>query len=284
MKKFVLTAILAAILTGCGGGDSDAPAGPVAVPQRLVGEVIAYVPQIASSELDTNAGYAGNLTASYALQAAGKAHMLDLGFVRDADAEAKLVAYAKEHGTLLTPGVRVLVADELYWHPNDPAADDVDVLQHRLEAFTTAAALVRKHIPQARVGVTITPYAMIGRTNSMEYAKRAIALSDWVGTDPYWFGGDNVKELNDWSHSFSAVAKQANPAVETWFIAQAFKMPEWDTATFNAFTKEQLAAAEGYDHILFFGWQFVSEIDTSAAGMHFGAETKALFSKYLKAQ
>jgi len=80
------------------------------------------------------------------------------------------------------------------------------------------------------------------------------------------------------------VAKQANPAVETWFIAQAFKMPEWDTATFNAFTKEQLAAAEGYDHILFFGWQFVSEIDTSAAGMHFGAETKALFSKYLKAQ
>lgn len=284
MKKFFLACLLAALLGACGGGGSDtaaaaAPA-PVAV-QGLVGEIIATPSHIASSELETTAGYAGNVTASYAIQAAGKAPLLALLFMRDADAEAKLARYVQENGSLLTPGVRVLIADELFW--KGPSGLDTDeVLQPQLEAFRTAASTVRRYIPQAKVGITITPYATSGRPNTLEYAKRAIALADWVGTDPYWLGGDNVQELHDWSRTFDAVAKQANPAVETWFIAQAFKFPGWDTATYNRFVAQQLEYAENYDHILFFGWQFVSEIDNTTAGMYFAPETRALYSKYLK--
>jgi hypothetical protein len=284
MKKFLVTTLLAVILAGCGGGGSNPAGAPNAAPQRLVGEIVATPAQVTNGDLATNAGYAGNLPASYAVQAAGKAPMLDLLFVRSAGAEARLAEYAKQNAALLTPGVRVLIADELFWNP-DAAAPDADaILQPQLAAFADAVALVRKYLPQAKVGATITPYAMIGHPNSLEYAKRAVALVDWVGTDPYWLGGDNVQALEDWSRTFNGIAKRANPAVETWFIAQAFKLPAWDTATFNAFTRQQLATAESYDAILFFGWQFVSEIDISAAGMNFPAETRALFGKYLKAR
>lgn len=51
---------------------------------------------------------------------------------------------------------------------------------------------------------------------------------------------------------------------------------------FNSFTIEQLGYADQYDHILFFGWQYVSEIDSSTAGKLFSVETKALYKKYLK--
>ena len=70
--------------------------------------------------------------------------------------------------------------------------------------------------------------------------------------------------------------------METWFIAQAFKMPSWDLTTFNGFIAEELTYAAGYDGVLFFGWQFVSEIDMAAAGMNFTPETKLLYKKYLK--
>jgi hypothetical protein len=284
MKRFLLAALLlAAILTGCGGGGSGAVTAPAAARQRLVGEVLETPAQASTGDLATNAGYAESLPASYAIQAAGKAPVLDFIFVGDADAEAELTGYVQQNAPLLTPGVRVLLADELFWQSGQ-TPDAPEALQPQLDALAAAVALVRKHIPQAKVGFTITPYAMIGRPNSLEYAKRAIALVDWVGTDPYWLGGDNVQALNDWSRGFNAMAKQANPAVETWFIAQAFKLPGWDTATFNAFTKEQLAAAESCDNIMFFGWQFVSEIEPGAAGMFFPADTRALFSKYLKAQ
>jgi hypothetical protein len=288
MKKLLVSTLLAVALTACGGGGSSnfvsAATAATAAPQRLVGEIVATPAQVTNGDLATNAGFAGNLPASYAIQAAGKAQMLDLQFVRGAGGEAQLVEYAKQNTSLLTPGVRVLVADELFWNPDSAAPDSDATLQPQLAAFADAVALVRKYVPQARVGVTITPYAMIGHPNSLEYAKRALALVDWVGTDAYWLGGDNVQALEDWSRTFNATAKQANPRVETWFIAQAFKMPAWDTATFNAFTQQQLATAESYDAILFFGWQFVSEIDISAAGMNFPAATRAMFSKYLKAR
>ena len=78
------------------------------------------------------------------------------------------------------------------------------------------------------------------------------------------------------------MAKQANPKVETWFIAQAFKLADWDLTNFNGFIAEQLGYSDQYDHILFFGWQYVSEIDSSTAGKFFPAASKALYKKYLK--
>ena len=77
-------------------------------------------------------------------------------------------------------------------------------------------------------------------------------------------------------------AKAANASVETWFIAQAFKLTSSDTATFNSFIAEELVHAEQYDNILFFGWQYVSELDRSSVGANFSPETKQLYQKYLK--
>ncbi len=291
MQKFVAVALLATLLSACGGAGPDAAGAPRRPEsQQLIGEVIATPSEIASAELETNAGYAGNVTASNALQAARKENLLDLLFMLDgardkiADgAEARLAQYVRDNANLLTGGVRVLVADEVFLNPAG-TSDTQAVLQPQLDALRDAASMVRRYIPQARIGITVSPYATTGRPNTLAYAKRAIALVDWVGTDPYWLGDPgNVQALDDWSSSFNALAKQANPAVETWFIAQAFKDPAWDGATFNRFIASQLAYAEQYDNILFFGWQFTSELGSSAAGMNFPPETRRLYSKYLKA-
>jgi hypothetical protein len=294
MKNFILLSLLAGALAGCGGGSGTATA-PVPVIQKLVGEIIATPAEIASSELKTTAGYAGNVSASSALQAAGKENLLDMLFMlngagtngRDRskisdDAAAKLAQYVRDSGHLLTPGVRVLIADEVFWNPPDTRDTD-EVLQPQLEALRAAVSMIRQHIPQAKVGITVSPYAVAGRPHTLEYISKAVAVVDWVGTDPYWFGDNaNLQSLDDWSRTFNAVAKQANPRVETWFIAQAFKAPAWDSATFNRFITAQLSYAEQYDHVLFFGWQFTSELNGESAGINFPPDTKQLYRKYLK--
>lgn len=294
MKKLIAAWLIAIGMLGCGGGGTDT--GPGSPPTgRLVGEIIGTPAEIQSAELVSNAGYTGYVPTSNALQDAGKQNLLDMLFVFHGagtvgrshnkvadDAEAKLAQYVADNQRLLTPGVRVLIMDEVYWNPPD-ASDAVQVLQPQLDALQAGVALVRKYIPHAKVGITVTPYAASGRPNTLAYIQRAVALVDWVGTDPYWFGdAGNVQELHAWSGSFHGIAKQANPRVETWFIAQAFKDPRWDTTTFNAYMAQQLAYADQYDHLIFFGWQHTSELDSTFAGRHFSAETKRVYSKYLK--
>lgn len=290
-NRTILAAVMAMALGACGGGGSgspeiaQAPAPSLTLAptsQRLIAEIIASPAHIASSPLKVNAGYAGNLPASYAIQAAGQSPILDLLFVQGPDAREKLIAYAEANAALLKPGTRVLVADEVFWSSGDMGADTPAVLQPKLEKLMEAVALVRTYLPEVKVGITLTPYAAENRPNTLEYSKRAITLVDWVGTDPYWMGGDNQAWLNTWARDFPIVAKGYNNNVETWYIAQGFKMPEWDTATFNAIIKQQLVHAAAYDHVMVFGWQFVSEIDNRAAGMHFTSETRALYSDYLK--
>ena len=295
MKKLIVALLVSVCLVACGGGGSSsgAPAAPQG--QKLVGEIFAVPSEIGTAELQANAGYSGNLPMSRAIQSAGKQNLLDLLFMfspGDAqgrprssiapDAEQKLIQYANDNSDLLVPGIRVLISDEVFWNTTDPS-DTTAALQPQLDALKAAVALVRKYIPTASIGITVTPYATFGRPTTLEYVKKAIAEVNWVGTDPYWLGDPaSIQSLHDWSRTFHSMAKQSNPTVETWFIAQAFKMSPWDLGTFNSFIATQLGYAEQYDNILFFGWQFVSEIDISTAGMNFPPETKRLYQKYLR--
>lgn len=198
------------------------------------------------------------------------------------DAEQRLLRYIQDNRDLLEPGVRVLLFDEVFWDPYSQS-DSMEVLQPQFDSLRAAVALVRKHLPKVSIGITVTPYASFGKPNTLEFTKQVIALVDWVGTDPYWFGvQEDLARLHDWSRSFHALAKQANPRVETWFIAQAFKFAAWDSATFNSFIAEQLRYANQYDHIMFFGWQYVSELDPTTAGAFFPPETKRVYASYLK--
>ncbi len=198
------------------------------------------------------------------------------------DAEQRLLRYIQDNRDLLGPGVRVLLFDEVFWDPYSQN-DSVDVLQPQLEALRAGIALVRKHLPRVSIGITVTPYASFDKPNTLAFTKQVLALVDWVGTDPYWFGvQEDVPRLHNWSRTFHALAKQANPRVETWFIAQAFKFAAWDSATYNRFIAEQLRYAEQYDHIMFFGWQYVSELDPTTAGAFFPPETKRVYASYLK--
>lgn len=301
-----------ALLAACGGGGGGSPPGgggepsPPPARQQLIGEVVNLPEQVTASELNTSAGYAGNdgiLATSTAIQAAGKQNLLDLGFVlapaspgiarhtqTTPDAEQQLARYARDHAALLVPGIRLLVADEVFLNPlaaatepGAPAVDDGAVMQRQLDAIQQALAMVRRVMPQASVGITVSPYATFGRPQTLDYIKKAIALADWVGTDPYWLDdGTPVQLLHDWSRTFPALAKAANPKVETWLIAQAFKLPVWHTDGFNSYMAQHLGYAPLYDNVLFFGWQFTSELDPRSAGMYFPAETKRLYQKYLR--
>lgn len=288
--------VCAACLASCGGGASSQ--GPAPAPkQRLVGEVFATPAEIPTAQIVSNAGYAGNLPMSRAIRDAGKQNLLDMLFMfRPSfvsgqgqpiklfapDAAQKLLEYASTNADLLLPGIRVLILDEIFWNPPNQSDDPV-LLQLQLDALKTAVAVVRNIIPNAAIGITVTPYATFGRPNTLDYIRRAVALVDWVGTDPYWLGDPaNIGGLHDWSRTFHGMAKAANASVETWFIAQAFKLTSSDTATFNSFIAEELVHAEQYDNILFFGWQYASELDGSSVGANFSPETKRLYQKYLK--
>jgi hypothetical protein len=278
MNKLIAALLVSLSLLACGGGGSE----PVPPHQQLVGEVFDVASEWPTAELKSTFVYTGKLTTSRAAQAAGKQNILDLLFMSSPDAEQTLVQYTKDNSDLLVPGVRVLIDDEVFWDTADPN-DGIEALQAQLDALSRSATMIRRYIPQASIGVTITPYATFARPNTLEYIKKLIPLVDWVATDPYWLGDKaNIQALHDWSRTFNTLAKTANPKVETWFIAQAFKMPSWDLTTFNGFIAEELTYAAGYDGVLFFGWQFVSEIDMAAAGMNFTPETKLLYKKYLK--
>lgn len=294
--RTLLALFFAVCLSSCGGGASTAGSSP-APKQRLVGEVFATPAEILTAQIVSNAGYAGNLPMSRAIRDAGKQNLLDMIFMFRPtlvagqehpiklfapDAAQTLQEYARTNADLLVPGIRVLILDEIFWNPPNQS-DDPALLQLQLDALKTAVAVVRNVLPNAAIGITVTPYATFGRPNTVDSIKRAVALVDWVGTDPYWLGDpSNIQGLHDWSRTFNDVAKAANSSVETWFIAQAFKLPGSDLATFNRFIAEELLHAERYDHILFFGWQFASELDESSVGANFPLETKRLYQKYLK--
>lgn len=297
MKKIIVVVLSVLALAGCGGGGSSgiATATPAPVKEKLVGEVYSSPAELGTSELKVNAGYTGNLATSRAIKAAGMDSILDLlfmapvadsqGNLRSAvapDTEQKLIQYANDNKDLLVAGARVLIADEVFADSGD-TADNVVALERQLAALRTAVALVRKHLPQASVGITASPYAAQAKPNTLAYILKVVALADWVGTDPYWYGDpSNIQYLHEWSRTFHGLAKQANPQVETLFVAQAFRFRNWDLAIFNAFIAEELGYAEQYDGIVFFGWQFVSEIDIGTAGMYFPMATKQLYGKYLK--
>ncbi|MBI2771829.1 MAG: hypothetical protein HYX47_19560 [Burkholderiales bacterium] len=292
--RALATALLVSFLVACGGGGGGGatPAPPATA--QMVGEIFSTPSEIGTAEIRSGFGYAGNLPTSSAIQAAGKQNILDLLFMtRGAVAgdrlqgrlapnvEQQLAQYASDNRALLVPGIRVLVADEVYWNPPDQD-DSTPVLQRQLDALAQAVALVRKYIPLASVGVTATPYSSFGRPNTVAFIRKAIALVDWVGTDAYWLGDPaTVPALHAWSRDFPALAKAANPRVETWYIAQAFRLPSWDLATFRAFIGEELGYAQAYDGVLFFGWQFASELDAQSIGAKFDADTKRLYQRYL---
>lgn len=283
MNKLIATLLVSFSLLACGGGGTGSE--PAQPHQQLVGEVFDVASEMPTAELRSTVVYSGKPTTSRAAQTLGKQNILDLLFMSSPGAEQSLIQYIKDNSDLLAvPGIRVLISDEVFWDPTAAAStDSINALQAELDALSAAAAMVRRYIPNASIGVTIAPHVTFGRPNTLDYVKKVIPLVDWVATDPYWLGDStSIQALHDWSRTFNALAKTANPKVETWFIAQAFKLPTWDLPTFNSFIAEELAYAADYDGVLFFGWQFVSEIDIAAAGMNFTPETKLLYKKYLK--
>lgn len=296
IRAIVGAAMLGVLMACGGGGGSTAPS----TPQRLVGEIFASPAELATSELRFTAGYTGDRAASRALAAAGKVNLIDALFLFHpdgqaaqatpvADAAAQLDRFARDHADLLPAGTRVLILDELFWQPGVPSADALSptALAQRQDGLRRAIDLVRARLPQVRIGITVTPYLVIGAAPAdaaRAHAALATALAgvDWVATDPYWFGQpDLVDALVAWSRDFHAFAKTANPAVETWFVAQAFRDPAWDEGRFRTLMAQQLAHAERYDHVIFYGWQGAPGLDPAAQGRHFQGATRALYAPYM---
>ncbi|MBC7619772.1 MAG: hypothetical protein H7293_12455 [Candidatus Saccharibacteria bacterium] len=288
--------LLTSLLIACGGGSAGPP--QVGVPPASpfkVGDIFNDPAQLASAELRSEYGYSGYVSVSTAIAAAGKTNILDMFFMIHGDGpddkslgrlapdvEQKLQQYVANNRALLVPGIRVAVADEVFWSPTK-VDDSPAGLQRQLDALKTVVALVRKHIPQASIGVSVTPYAIFGRPNTLEFVSKTISMLDWVATDPYWFGdASTIEALHAWSRSFVFLAKSANPRIETWYIAQAFLMPAYDLTTFRSYMREELTYAKGFDGLLFFGWNFTAEEDGTIIGKRFDAETKRVYQDYLK--
>lgn len=286
--KYLVATVVSLFLIGCGGGGTS-PELPAANTQ-VIGEIFSTPAQLSQSELRTSIGYSGNVATSRAIQASGRANILDMLFVTDGssttgrlspDLSNQIDNYISANLDLLRPGVRVLVADEVFWNPPNNS-DDPAVLQSELTALKSAVALLRTKLPNASIGITVTPYATFSRPNTLQYIRQAIALVDWVGTDPYWLGDTaTIPALHAWTSAFPKLARAARPGVEVWYVAQAFRLESWDLSVFRGFIAEELAMTPAYDGVLFFGWQFASEIDTAITGNRFDAQTKELYRRFM---
>ena len=292
-KRLFLQLALAATLSACGGGGDGTIPAPEA---RLVGEIFGSPAHVANAELATNIGYGGNvnnLETSRAILAAGKANVLDFLFLftthernklrLEKDAAARLDNYIAQHPDLLVPGVRVYLVDELYLHAAIAGENDPQEYQAQLESLQRGVQLVRQKLPDARIGISFSPHAVLVKPMVMPFIQAAISRVDWVGTTSYWLGDKaTIPALHDWSRTLPAIAKAAQPRIETWYIAQAFRDPAWDKQVFQEYIATELRLAESYDGIIFFGWQETSELSEQFAGRFFEPETRALYSRFLK--
>lgn len=243
----------------------------------------------------SNVGYGGNmnnLETSRAIQKAGKANVLDFlfmfpthasGEIRLADnAAALLDSYIGQNGDLLLPGVHVYLIDEMYLKAAQ-LQDNPMEYQAQLDDLKRGIALVRHKLPSAKLGISFSPYATFGNPKLIPFIQAAIAEMDWVGTTSYWMGDKaTIPALHEWSRTLPGIAKAAQPEVETWYIAQAFRDPKWDRQAFRDYMQTELQISDSYDGIIFFGWQETSELPDHMAGRHFEQDTRALYSRFLK--
>ncbi len=289
-KRIFLQLALVTLLASCGGGGNDGP-----VPQpRLVGEIFGTPAHVANAEIVSNVGYGGNvnnLETSRAIQKAGKANVLDFlfmfpthdhGEIRLADnAATHLDSYIAQNGDLLVPGVHVYLIDEMYLKAAQLQDNPVEY-QAQLDDLKRGIALVRQKLPSAKLGISFSPHATFSSPKLMPFIQAAIAQVDWVGTTSYWMGDKaTIPALHEWSRTLPGIAKTAQPKVETWYIAQAFRDPTWDRQAFRDYMQTELQIADSYDGIIFFGWQETSELPEQMAGRFFESETRALYSRFL---
>ena len=292
--KYLVATVVSLFLIGCGGGGGGTSPELPAANTQVIGEIFSTPAQLSQSELRTSIGYSGNVATSRAIQASGRTNILDMLFVTHGSSTSERLTgrlapdlsnqidnYISANSDLLRPGVRVLIADEVFWDPPNNS-DDPAVLQSELTALKSAVALLRTKLPNASIGITVTPYATFSRPNTLQYIRRAIALVDWVGTDVYWLGDTaTIPALHAWTSAFPGLARASRPGVEVWYVAQAFRLEGWDLSVFRGFIAEELAMTPAYDGVLFFGWQFASEIDTAITGNRFDAQTKELYRRFM---
>lgn len=295
-KRLLLKLSLVALLTACGGGGGGSSDGPPPSPQpRLVGEIFGAPAHVANADIVSNAGYGGyssELDTSRAIQKAGKTNLLDFLFLFPTrergqirlveNAAGRLDSYIAQNSDLLVPGVRVYLIDEMYLGAAR-LEDNPAEYQAQLDDLQRGIALVRQKLPTAKLGISFSPHATFGNPKIAPFIRAAIAQVDWVGTTSYWMGDKaTIPALHDWSRSLPALARAAQPRVETWYIAQAFRDPGWDRQAFRDYMQTELQISDSYDAIIFFGWQETSELSAQTAGRHFEPETRAVYSRFLK--
>lgn len=294
MKKALLQFALAVLLASCGGGSDLAAPSPV--PQaRLVGEVFGTPEQVQSAEILSNIGYSGNLGAletARAIEKSGRANMLDFLFLFPIDgegsirlvsnAESSLDSYIAQHNDLLLPGVHLYLIDEMYLRAAQLRAGPAEYAA-QLADLVRGIALVRRKLPLAKLGVSFSPYAQFSDPAVGPFIQQAISQVDWIGSTAYWLGDEaSIPALHAWSRALPGIAKTAQPNVETWYIAQAFRDSSWDKQLFRDFIQTELKISDTYDAIMFFGWQETSELPEDTAGRFFEPETRAIYEKFLK--
>ena len=294
-KRLLLQLTLLALIAGCGGGGGGGGGNDDASPPpntRPVGEIFGTPAHVVNAEIVSNYGYAGNLETSRAIQKAGKSNMLDFlfmfpthagGKIRLAEnAVARLDSYIAQNSDLLVPGVHLYLIDEMYLGAA-LLQDDPQEYQAQLDDLKRGITLVRQKLPSAKIGISFSPYATFSRPKVMPFIREALAQVDWVGTTTYWFGDPATNTaLHEWSRTLPGIARAAQPKIETWYIAQAFREPTWDKQAFREFMQTELQISESYDAIIFFGWQETSELSRQTAGHYFEAETRSVYSPSLK--
>lgn len=265
---------------------------------RLIGELLPTYDHLKTADFPTSVSFPLNLDDATLIADSGRSVFLGLEiWQRDSYNNKVLKPNASQilnnllarYPLFKVPGVRIFVLDEMFW--TGTGTGDLDL---QFSEVMKAVRLVRSTLPNAKLGINFTPATIFALQNNkvlndkaLDYIKKALALLDWMGFDPYTFdmssfGPYSLDNLVSIAENAADFSRQANPRIERWLVLQGFANPSWNLVEFSKFIQKQMDIAnEKYEGTIVFGWQLQGiDLPDSWAGMHFPPWLKTIYFNF----
>ena len=139
------------------------PGQPIA--KRLFGELLPSVANLNTADFPSSVALALNVNDEPAIESSGRSMIMVPGaFLIDKtlkpNAEQILISEKILRPMLSTPGRRLWILDEVFWRSESGVGTETQIASACTEAHAIIT-LVGKVFPQARLGITFSPYAYL---------------------------------------------------------------------------------------------------------------------------
>lgn len=214
------------------------------------------------------------------------------------DAEEKLDEAIRDYpDVLLHPGIFIEIVDEVFWNPDRTPSEmtDRNLKEQDFQAALEAIQLVKRKMPNAKVGTLIPPEAWFVDPYSLELFTKFIPHVDWLATDIYFWTvhpneiSSKLKAANDFADKMRSV----KPDIKLFMVFQGFAPVDWDQdpskwtidqkkAFRNAMIELFHITDKKYDGSVIWYWEGFPELPSFVFGKRFPSDVKQIYLDGLK--